>query len=1141
MADMCVGALVVALAALNYNGEGKKDKARNAFLVLRCLVSSKSLPSTDTAENMATLLRLQGLRRITGLICPRTYPAATSTDDMQEAWGLYDPASIIVEAEDPELVPQMQFMTQVAQLLVDLVTASALQSGCAAADHRPSWLAQGPNTLEMYSQDPDVRAPESTHASTWPGLCNGFVSPSVAAESWVTPTATAWQERSAVALKALSTLHWLGKPEQLQKLTQETPNPLSSATENYQSCTAAHQAVEESLLRLLHCCMAGHLLDPNLDVRAVVGRALHPLMHNWSSQGDTAKRLTFSILAPMFLRLALDHEELLADEQAVLETAENVVKPQQAALVWQLIVDIIDSSWSSLVEGPAVEALHAIVSHDTYCQKLLESHTVQSHTFPEVLSALVQSAQLTFGACLARLATQYWDLAASKARESTATAKRSAPRGGVESGSRLVPQDVLIMICGCVQEAVLAPLPWDLSKCISLARVLQRMAHLLKQQPLDNISLQEDVQRVVGMNLVKLWEASDQLGLKLQLVLGGLLLTQLAEHHSFESTATATKEQAEELMKLVRAASSHALPHLPSAATPALSSAQTASNIASTSVSASASASASASTSASASASSTASDPPSKAPSSTPTSHGKQTRTAGSAGVSPRRAPSIGVDSESDAPPASSSIHEPGFPEVGLIHTSSQMVQTLMLQCLLPCLSPDHDFGQVLYAPWLHFLVLGAAKLLDKSTEGTQQAALVLKMLPGVELAARMRPDPDSPAFSQAPPLRLAQALLQYLALLLSALRQRHQEARLIQSVALSASRRAERNADVQQQLTSELVAAAVAKELSRAPYREVRGRPVPAGLPLQLKLNEATVKDLVELVVPCVTNMWRKLGWEDIFAEAQRTADRQAQLELKDNIGSICRAQGLPHKTLEDLVLTFRHMLEDASGLDSASAAAAELVAEEEQLATKAAAKKAKKQRQKLKAKKQAQPEPTASAAEPHDARIPSGQAQPLSAESAQLSMDLSQLPPSLGEHQAEDPRAHDLDQQQQQQFDGAERTSLSASSALGAAAAQENNAKAVAAELEALQLPPCDQAANQGHTDADFLQQLFCCPLTKATMVEPTIAADGHTYERSAIQEWLTHSHTSPVTGHPLSHTRLVSNQAARVAIASQLVRVQ
>jgi len=41
--------------------------------------------------------------------------------------------------------------------------------------------------------------------------------------------------------------------------------------------------------------------------------------------------------------------------------------------------------------------------------------------------------------------------------------------------------------CVCVQ----APLPWELSKCVSLARVLQQMAHLLKQQPLDNSSVQQ--------------------------------------------------------------------------------------------------------------------------------------------------------------------------------------------------------------------------------------------------------------------------------------------------------------------------------------------------------------------------------------------------------------------------------------------------------------------------------------------------------------------------------------------------------------------------------------------------------------------------------------------------------------------------
>ncbi len=73
---------MVALAALNYNGEGRKEKARSAFLVLRCLVSSKSLPSTATAENITTLLRLQGLSKISGLLCPITCPQAAPAEEI---------------------------------------------------------------------------------------------------------------------------------------------------------------------------------------------------------------------------------------------------------------------------------------------------------------------------------------------------------------------------------------------------------------------------------------------------------------------------------------------------------------------------------------------------------------------------------------------------------------------------------------------------------------------------------------------------------------------------------------------------------------------------------------------------------------------------------------------------------------------------------------------------------------------------------------------------------------------------------------------------------------------------------------------------------------------------------------------------
>jgi hypothetical protein len=53
-----------------------------------------------------------------------------------------------------------------------------------------------------------------------------------------------------------------------------------------------------------------------------------------------------------------------------------------------------------------------------------------------------------------------------------------------------------------------------------------------------------------------------------------------------------------------------------------------------------------------------------------------------------------------------------------------------------------------------------------------------------------------------------------------------------------------------------------------------------------------------------------------------------------------------------------------------------------------------------------------------------------------------------------------------------------------------------------------------------------LLRCPITLAEMVNPVVAADGHTYERDAIVQWLDANMTSPTTGQMLQHRRLVTN---------------
>jgi hypothetical protein len=51
-------------------------------------------------------------------------------------------------------------------------------------------------------------------------------------------------------------------------------------------------------------------------------------------------------------------------------------------------------------------------------------------------------------------------------------------------------------------------------------------------------------------------------------------------------------------------------------------------------------------------------------------------------------------------------------------------------------------------------------------------------------------------------------------------------------------------------------------------------------------------------------------------------------------------------------------------------------------------------------------------------------------------------------------------------------------------------------------------------------------CCPITGFPMMHPVVAADGHTYERSAIAIWLQTSDKSPLTGGILAHKELVPN---------------
>jgi Mg-chelatase subunit ChlD len=60
--------------------------------------------------------------------------------------------------------------------------------------------------------------------------------------------------------------------------------------------------------------------------------------------------------------------------------------------------------------------------------------------------------------------------------------------------------------------------------------------------------------------------------------------------------------------------------------------------------------------------------------------------------------------------------------------------------------------------------------------------------------------------------------------------------------------------------------------------------------------------------------------------------------------------------------------------------------------------------------------------------------------------------------------------------------------------------------------------------------IPQEWMCSITLQVMRDPVIGPDGHTYERSAISEWLAYNDTSPVTRQRMQGTNLIPNIALR-----------
>lgn len=80
--------------------------------------------------------------------------------------------------------------------------------------------------------------------------------------------------------------------------------------------------------------------------------------------------------------------------------------------------------------------------------------------------------------------------------------------------------------------------------------------------------------------------------------------------------------------------------------------------------------------------------------------------------------------------------------------------------------------------------------------------------------------------------------------------------------------------------------------------------------------------------------------------------------------------------------------------------------------------------------------------------------------------------------------------------------------------------------------------QAQLQLHALQALIKELAgncMCPIEHSLMHDPVFAADGHTYERRAIERWLAFHNTSPLTGQTLKHRSVTPNFLANAMACS------
>jgi len=88
---------------------------------------------------------------------------------------------------------------------------------------------------------------------------------------------------------------------------------------------------------------------------------------------------------------------------------------------------------------------------------------------------------------------------------------------------------------------------------------------------------------------------------------------------------------------------------------------------------------------------------------------------------------------------------------------------------------------------------------------------------------------------------------------------------------------------------------------------------------------------------------------------------------------------------------------------------------------------------------------------------------------------------------------------------------------------------------ELDEAMIKEVDRMAQLIHFKRNIVYKWIRCPISGDIMEDPVIAADGYSYERKNIENWIFENDSSPMTDEPLKHKDLVSNHQLRGQIQS------